>query len=72
MKFAKAVLVIVMTSLSSFEEGFTICGGVHDDEACVDLGGVFALCPVHGIRMPPKAVRGLVEIDIVVSAVEGP
>ena len=50
----------------------TVCRSIHDDKASVDLGGVFAVPPVHGVGVPAEAVSGFVEVYIVSRCVQGP
>lgn len=50
----------------------TVCGFVHDNEAGIDLGGVFSLDKVYRVGMSPEPVGSFKEVDIVRASVQGP
>ena len=69
MKLAERWLV------KSISYGFisrTICSCVEDDEACIDQSCEFALLPFYRIGVATQTVTGFVDINIVVSPIQGP
>lgn len=50
----------------------TVRGRIHDDEACVDLGLVFTVGPIHRVGMTAEAIGSLVHVNIMMGAIQGP
>lgn len=70
MKFACSSLVNI--SVYGIWSLRTICFLVEHDKPSIYLGGEFSLLPYYRVGMTAEAVGRLVEIDVMMSAIQSP